>query len=206
MGRRLRPIFRRQDMQSERWTIGLALFFAGVSTLTLFVWIPIDIETGVIETFRRRTTIGDAMAPTLAAAAIFVISVIMGAVAVLRARINSRPPEAGLDRQDYSFLLLTAVPVVLGLVLMVYVGPVAVEAINALGGEIGTYRELKAAFPYKYLGFLIGGFVMVFGAIRVVENKGTQSAAWVAALAVLALILLYDVPFDNLLLPPNGDF
>ena len=47
---------------------------------------------------------------------------------------------------------------------------------------------------------------MVFGVIRVVENKITHSAAWVAALAVLALVLLYDVPFDNLLLPPNGDF
>ena len=193
-------------MQSERWVIGLALFFASASILTLFVWIPADIETGVIETFRRQTTIGDAMAPTLAAAAILVISVIMGVVAVFRAKKNGGPPESGPDQRDYSFLLLIAVPVVLGLVLMVYVGPVAVEAINALGGEIGTYRELKAAFPYKYLGFLIGGFVMVFGVIRVVENKGTQSAAWVAALAVLALILLYDVPFDNLLLPPNGDF
>ena len=47
---------------------------------------------------------------------------------------------------------------------------------------------------------------MTFGLIRVVENKVTQSAALVAALVVLALILLYDVPFDNILLPPNGDF
>jgi hypothetical protein len=95
---------------------------------------------------------------------------------------------------------------VLGLVLMVYTGPLVVEAINAFGGEIGTYRQLKAAFPYKYLGYLVGGFVIAFGVIGVVENKATQSAAWIAALAVLALILLYDVPFDNILLPPNGDF
>ena len=95
---------------------------------------------------------------------------------------------------------------VLGLVLMVYTGPLVVEAISAFGGEVGTYRQLKAAFPYKYLGYTMGGFVMVLGVIRVVENKITHSAAWVAALAVLALVLLYDVPFDNLLLPPNGDF
>jgi hypothetical protein len=193
-------------MQSERWTIGLALFFAGASLVTLFVWIPADIETGVIETFRRRTTIGDAMAPTLAAAAILVISVIMGISAVLRARRNGRPPESGPDRRGSAFLLLITVPMVLGLVLMVYTGPVVVEAINAFGGEIGTYRQLKAAFPYKYLGYLIGGFVMAFGMIRVVENKTSQSAAWVSAFAVLALILLYDLPFENILLPPNGDF
>lgn len=193
-------------MQSERWTIGLALFFASASLLTLFVWIPIDIETGVIETFRRRTTIGDAMAPTLSAAAILVISIVMGVAAVLRAKRIGGPPEAGPDRRGYKFLLLIAVPMVLGLVLMVYTGPLVVEAINAFGGEIGTYRQLKAAFPYKYLGYLVGGFVIAFGVIGVVENKATQSAAWIAALAVLALILLYDVPFDNILLPPNGDF
>ena len=193
-------------MQSERWTIGLGLFFVSASVLTLVVWIPTDIETGVIETFRRRTTIGDAMAPTLAAAAILMISMIMVVFAVLRARKNGGPPEPGPDRQGYKFLLLIAVPMVLGLVLMVYTGPLVVEAINAFGGEVGTYRQLKAAFPYKYLGYTMGGFVMVFGVIRVVENKITHSAAWVAALAVLALVLLYDVPFDNLLLPPNGDF
>ena len=193
-------------MQSERWTIGVALFFIGASLVTLFVWIPADIETGVIETFRRRTTIGDAMAPTLAAAAVLVISLIMGIGAVLRARKNARPPESGPDRRGLAFLSLIGIPMVLGLVLMVYTGPLVVEAVNALGGEIGTYRQLKATFPYKYLGYLIGGFVMCFGVIRVVENKVTQSAVWVSGLAVLALILLYDLPFDNILLPPNGDF
>ena len=89
---------------------------------------------------------------------------------------------------------------------MKYTGPIAVDLVNVVGGDLGTYRLLKAAFPYKYLGFLVGGFVMVFGFIRVVENRFSPSAALLSVLAVLVLILLYDVPFDNILLPPNGDF
>lgn len=193
-------------MQSERWTIAVAAFFALTGALTLFVWIPLDVESGVIETFRRRTNIGDAMAPTLAAAAIIVISVIMAGLAVLRARLNGRPAERGPDWQGTIFLLRIAVPVGLGVVLMVYTGPVVVDLINAFGAEVGTYRQLKATFPYRFLGYALGGFVMVFGIIGVVEDKYTQSAAWVSILSVLALIILYDVPFDNLLLPPNGDF
>ncbi|MDP7426160.1 MAG: hypothetical protein QF394_12185, partial [Rhodospirillales bacterium] len=60
-------------------------------------------------------------------------------------------------------------------------------------------------FPYKYLGYVLGGFFMVFGLIRVVENRFSASAAWASIIAVLVLTILYDVPFENLLLPPNGD-
>ena len=98
-----------------------------------------------------------------------------------------------------------AVVLILGLVLMVFTGPVVVEAINSLGDDIGTYRQLRDTVPYKYLGFATGGFVLVFGAIRVVENRLSVSAAWVAIGAVLVLGFIYDVPCDNLLLPPNGD-
>ena len=98
-----------------------------------------------------------------------------------------------------------AVVLVLGLVLMVFTGPVVVESINGLGGEIGTYRQLRDTVPYKYLGFAAGGFVLVFGAIRVVENRFSMAAAGVAIGAVVVLGFIYDVPFDNLLLPPNGD-
>ena len=193
-------------MQSERWTIGLAVFFALAGALTLFVWIPNDVETAIVETFRRRTTIGDAMAPTLAAAAILACSVIMGIFAILRARKGNRLAEAGPDRRSYIFLLRLAMVIGLSLGLMVCAGPLAVELINGLFGESETYRQLKATFPYKYLGYLLGGFVMVTGVIQVVENRFSRSAVWVSVIAVLALIILYDVPFNNLLLPPNGDY
>jgi type IV secretory pathway VirB3-like protein len=56
------------------------------------------------------------------------------------------------------------------------------------------------------VGYLLGSVIMVTGIIQVVENRFSKSAIWVSILAVLGLIILYDMPFDNLLLPPNGDF
>jgi len=194
-------------MKTERWTIGLSLFFIVAGALTLFVWIPYDVETGVVETFRRRTTIGDAMAPTLAAAAILACSVIMGVLSILRVRrVDDKPAEPGPDRRSYIFLLRLSVVIVMGLFVMVFAGPLAVELVNVILAETGTYRQLKASLPYKFLGYLLGGSIIVTGIIRIVENRFTKSAIWVSVFAVFALIILYDLPFDNLLLPPNGDY
>ena len=140
-------------MKTERWTIGLSLFFIVAGALTLFVWIPHDVETGVVETFRRRTTIGDAMAPTLAAAAILACSVIMGVSSILRVRrVDDKPAEPGPDRRSYIFLLRLSVVIVMGLVVMVFAGPLAVELVNVILAETGTYRQLKASLPYKFWG------------------------------------------------------
>jgi glycerol uptake facilitator-like aquaporin len=192
-------------MKNERWTIGLAVFFIITSALTLFVWIPIDIETGVVETFRRRVNIGDAMAPTVVAAAILVVSILMGVMALIRPSPNLMVKE-GLDKQSFNFLSRMIIPLGLGLSLMLYAGPLVVDFINTMGGEISTYRQLKDTFPYKFIGYSLGGFVLVFGLVCLIENRSSLSAAWAAIIAVLLLTLLYEVPFDNLLLPPNGDY
>jgi hypothetical protein len=192
-------------MKNERWTIGLAVFFIITSALTLFVWIPIDIETGVVETFRRRVNIGDAMAPTVVAAAILVVSILMGVMALIRPSPNLMVKE-GLDKQSFNFLSRMIITLGLGLSLMLYAGPLVVDFINTMGGEISTYRQLKDTFPYKFIGYSLGGFVLVFGLVCLIENRSSLSAAWAAIIAVLLLTLLYEVPFDNLLLPPNGDY
>lgn len=189
-------------LQKAPWTLGLALFFFVASLFTLFVWIPFDIETGVIETFRRRVTIGDAMAPTVATVGILVASVLMAGVAIFRP-VPKLIPE-GLDKQSFSFIARLFVAIALGLVLMIHAGPVVVDLVNAMGGEIGTYRNLRATYPYKLIGYVTGGFVLVFGVISVVENRFSKGAALASILAVVALTILYEVPFDNLLLPPNG--
>jgi hypothetical protein len=192
-------------MKNERWTIGLAVFFIITSALTLFVWIPIDIETGVVETFRRRVNIGDAMAPTVVAAAILVVSILMGIMGLIRPSSNLMVKE-GLDKQSFNFLSRMIITLGLGLSLMLYAGPLVVDFINTMGGEISTYRQLKDTFPYKFIGYSLGGFVLVFGLVCLIENRSSLSAAWAAIIAVLLLTLLYEVPFDNLLLPPNGDY
>ncbi len=191
-------------MQKAPWTVGLAIFFSLASLLTLFVWIPLDIETGVIETFRRRVTIGDAMAPTIMAVAILVVSVVMGILAVFQPAENSSDVKEDLDKQSFVFLARLVIVVSIGLVLMVYLGPMVVDLINTLGGKIGSYRNLRASYPYKLIGYVFGGFVLIFGIISVVENRFSMNGALVSIIAVVVITMLYEVPFDNLLLPPNG--
>lgn len=194
--------------QRSYWTLGLAFFFIVASALTLFVWIPLDIETGVIETYRRRVNIGDAMAPTVMAVGILVVSILMAAMefrAFKRPAPTSGETKDGLDKQSFSFLLRLIAALAIGLALMAYLGPLVVDAINAMGGEIGSYRHLRATYPYKLIGYVVGGFVLVFGIISFVENRFSGKAAILSLIAVVVITVLYEVPFDNLLLPPNGD-
>lgn len=188
-------------MTFDRWTVGLAVFFVLFAAITLGVWIPNDIDTGLIERFRRAVHIGDALAPTAVTVGILVSALALAVTAILRPEREERAP----DRQSFIFMFRLAVAIGLGLLMMVHTGPVVVEIANAAGYDIGTYRQLRDTVPYKYLGYATGGFVLVFGVIRVVENRFSVSAAGVAIAAVVVLTFLYDVPFDHLLLPPNGD-
>ena len=45
----------------------LALGAIAAALLIAFVWVPLDTDTGMIEKVRRQVTIGDSLAPTLAA-------------------------------------------------------------------------------------------------------------------------------------------
>ena len=192
-------------MKYDRWTLGLAVAAVVSAALTLGIWIPNDIESGLVETFRRQTTIGDAMAPTMLATGIFIVALAMGLISWLRSRFGYKERQVGLDRLSIEFLFRLAAIIVLGLLLILYCGPLSVDLINALGGEIGSYRVLRDTVPYKYIGYFLGGFVMIFGIIWLIEQRPTRSAALVSLVAVIVLIVLYDLPFDDLLLPPNGD-
>ena len=119
--------------------------------------------------------------------------------------LKPRREEAAFDRQSALFAVQLAGAIAAGLALMTHTGPLVVDAVNALGGAVGSYRELRDTVPYKYLGYLLGGTVLVAGGIAVVEQRLTRGAVLAAVIATVALIVLYDVPFDDLLLPPNGD-
>lgn len=188
-------------MRFDPRSLGVAAVVVAFALLTLGIWIPADVESGVVETFRRRTVIGDAMAPTVVAIGM------VGAAALLAVSeiLNRRGSGAKLDRHSLAFIARFAAVIAVGLALMSHTGPLVVDAINALGGAIGTYRELRDTVPYKYLGYLLGGTVLVGGAIAVVEQRLTRGAALTGVVAALVLTGLYDLPFDDLLLPPNGD-
>ena len=193
-------------MQNKKWTCGLAIFFIIASLITLFVWIPNDIETGVVEKFRRQITIGDAMAPTMVAWAILFVSMALLINAILSSRALRALENSAMDVQSFIFLFKLTFIIFIAFLLMLYSGPLLVEFANLMNGENNSYRLLKGSLPYKYIGYILGGFIMIFGSIGLVENKFSANGAWLSVIAVAVLTFIYDVPFDNLLLPPNGDY
>ncbi|MFP6710171.1 MAG: hypothetical protein VB913_00555, partial [Rhodospirillales bacterium] len=138
------------------------------------------------------------------AAAILVVSIVMGILAVIRPEPSTSKVKEGLDNQSFVFLARLIVAVSVSLALMVYLGPLVVDMVNAFGGEIGSYRQLRATYPYKLIGYVVGGFTLIYGIISIVENRFSANGALVSIIAVIVITILYDVPFDNLLLPPNG--
>jgi hypothetical protein len=193
-------------LQNKKWTCGLAIFFIIASLIALFVWIPNDIETGVVEKFRRQITIGDAMAPTMVAWAILFVSMALLIDAILSSRALRALENSAMDVQSFIFLFKLTFIIFIALLLMLYSGPLLVEFANLMNGENNSYRLLKGSLPYKYIGYILGGFIMIFGSIGLVENKFSANGAWLSVIAVAVLTFIYDVPFDNLLLPPNGDY
>lgn len=179
-------------MMLRNGTTVFALFIIALALMLLFVWIPLDVHSGIIVTARRRTAIGDSLTPAIAA-----VVLLVGAVALLVERHRERTH--GLSGEDLRFLGTIVVIGVASLALMRWAGP----ALMGLSGQ--DYRLLRADVPWKYTGFTLGGWSMAFGLITLAERRPTWRAALVAALAVAALIAVYDLPFDDLLLPPNGD-
>lgn len=171
----------------------LGLFCVILALVVAFLWIPLDVETGLIEKVRRQTSIGDAAMPSLACVFIFV----GGAMLFLPSRI----PAVGLTRGNLGFLFGLLVILAVTFALMRWLGPVAA---NILGAE-GGYRPLRDTVPWKYIGYLTGGTVMVAGLMALAEGRFTRRGLIVGFLASAALVVVYDLPFEDLLLPPNGD-
>lgn len=183
---------------TELW---IAAVFLIAGLLAALLWVPFDSETPPIYEFRRQVYIGDAMLPMVAAAGV----VICAAVHLVLSWRRSRTGDADgpFDLLAGSFFLTFFLIFAASLLLMYWSGPAAL----ALFGEDGVgYRQMRATFPWKYLGFVLGGFVMVFGVISLIAGRLTLRDALIALLSVAGLILVFDVPFDTILLPPNGDF
>ena len=88
---------------------------------------------------------------------------------------------------------------------MLFVGPLAVLVFSLLSGAEQEYRLLRDTVPWKYLGFIAGGTLAVTTTVSLLEGRFTLRALLVGLVAVAAMIAIYDLPFDDLLLPPNGD-
>ncbi len=195
---RLRALFawgKSEARVNSRSNLFLGLAVLCGALVLLFLWIPFDVDTGLIEKERRRTKIGDALAPTLAGAFLMI-----GAVGVLLFE-RKTPAQPALSSANLRFIAVSLGIIVTAFLVMRFTGPAAVW----ITGTEQEYRLLRDTAPWKYHGFLVGGTILVVGLIRQIEGRFSWKTFAIGLGAVIALILIYDVPFDDLLLPPNGD-
>ena len=179
----------------------------GLFALTvLLLWIPSDVTSGVVEQVRRQVVIGDAMAPTVWSIGIGVLGLLLALASLLRLREGVREsPDGGPTWANLRYLLLLVATIVGALLVMTHAGPLVVGIAQSLGSDVDSYRSLRATRPWKYIGYLAGGFLLVFALMSYTSHRISPRLALIAAAAVLIMALAYDLPFKNLLLPPNGD-
>lgn len=186
-------------LAQSRANLYVGLFFLVVALITIFVWIPLDTDTGLVEKLRGRFVIGDALAPTIACGFL----ILGGLLLVLFER--KKPEQEIISRSNLSFITRIIGVFVLGVLAMRYTGPILAEIINLFRPEPIEYRLLRATAGWKHIGFIVGGVGMVSGIIAVVEGKLTRRALLTSVITVVLIISIFDLPFDDLLLPPNGD-
>lgn len=177
----------------------IAVVVGLLAVLVVFVWIPADTATGIVEKVRGRTAIGDALAPTVAGAFLLLGSVL---ILIFERRAPDQPV---LSLAQMGFLLRCVGVIVAGVLVMRWTGPLLAELFNLFRAEPISYRLLRASPGWQQVGFATGGVVMVSGLIAIVEHGFSRRGLLTALGAVALLIAVFDLPFQDLLLPPNGD-
>lgn len=185
---------------SRRSEIWLSAAILAASLVVLLVWAPGDSETPAVYSHRRQTFIGDAFLPMLASAMIAISALCHIAVCLARPERKegeSRSPGGVL----FQIKILGCVAA--GFLIMFWLGPALVAAFASDGL---TYRELRASYPWKVTGFLAGGAFMAGALISLVSKNWSARNFLLGLLASAALVALFDLPFSNIMLPPNGDW
>lgn len=183
--------------------IACVFFIAGL--LTVFVWIPNDSETRMIETFRRQTTMGDAFLPMVAAAIITICAAIHFVLTLMRNDLHDTERPV-FDRYSAAFMLQLITIIAVSLALMYWTGPLMVKLFAQSEAVEISYRQMRSTYPYKVAGFVFGGFTLVFAVTCLIEGRLKWWRVVSSLLVVAVLLMIFDLPFDNIILPPNGDW
>lgn len=178
----------------------LGAFFLLLAALLVFVWVPSDVDTGYIEKVRRQVSIGDALAPTIAG-----VFLMIGGLGLILFGANKGETEEPTDYVAIGFAGLLFLVYFISFGVMLFMGPLVVAVSNVITDGDFEYRLLRDTAPWKYIGFVAGGTLAITATISLLEGRFRARALLVAIIAVAAMIAVYDVPFDDLLLPPNGD-
>lgn len=173
-----------QDRVLGLIAIALGLFVA-------LYWAGADSETGLIEKLRGRYSVGDALAPTVAGVFLALAGLWLAITADVKVTFT---------RANAGFIAAVIGLLFISLGLMRWGGPWIVEAITG-----ADYRPQRDTAPWKYIGFLLGGTTMISALIYVVERQVRWSRLIIALGVTVFLAFFYDIPFEDLLLPPNGD-
>ncbi|MDE0305760.1 MAG: hypothetical protein OXI87_12920 [Albidovulum sp.] len=176
---------------SQDLVLGIVVLAIGL--FVVFVWAPIDSDTGIAEKVRGRWAIGDALAPSVAGA----LLAVSGAGLVAGAWLRPAPPSLGLA--NFGFVAAFVALLAIGLSIMRYSGPGVAEL------TANDYRPLRDEIPWKYIGFVSGGSFLVFSLVYLVERRFDARRVALSIAIALILALAYDLPFEDLLLPPNAD-
>ncbi|MDC0739551.1 hypothetical protein N6L24_14775 [Cognatishimia sp. SS12] len=193
-------------MLGRRAELMLGAVFLLLGLFVIVVWVPQDSETWMIETFRRQTTMGDAFLPMIAGALVAICAAIH-LFMTLRRNEEQETDGPVFDGAALAFLVQLSGLTALCLAVMYWAGPIAVQLFaSGETGDAATYRQMRGTYPYKLLGFVLGGFSLVFLTTSLIEGRFKVSRVISSILAVIVLIVIFDLPFDNILLPPNGDW
>lgn len=176
-------------LTGDKW---LGLTAAIAALLLIFVWVPLDVDSGLVEKVRRQVRIGDSLGPVTAG-----VVILLGGI-LTWARPNTGAQSLSLD--NLKWMAVLAATITAAFVVMRFAGP----AVTSLLTDT-PYRALRATPPWNYIGYIVGGTLLIATLISLARRKVTLSAAVVGVLASLIFALLYDLPFDDLQLPPNGD-
>ena len=177
----------------------IGLIFVVLALLLALVWIPLDVETAYFEKERRQIVIGDSLAPTLAA-----FFILFGGLLIL-AFERVKEDQSSLSFASLRFSAAILLIVLVSFALMRWAGPALVWSANLFLSEDLSYRLLRDTVPWKFVGFFLGGGFLIASLISMVAGKVTVKTILIAATAIIVMILIYDLPFEDLLLPPNGD-
>ena len=170
-----------------------------VSLAVLLLWIPNDIDTGLIEKVRRRYQIGDMLGPVMAIA-----TVLLGSGWLSLSRDHT-PVGSMLSA-------LRAVSIFVGiaalcLLVVRWTGPAIVGLADMAGIIDGAegYRQLRDTLPWKITGFVVGGGLLIWSLSCHADGTWSWRRLGIGIAIAMMIGFAFDLPFDDLVLPPNGD-
>lgn len=198
-----------QRMAPDPWNMGFGVVTLAAALLALFVWFPLDIKGGFIQTnLTGNLEPGDAFFPILLAAALVALSLVQ----ITAALFNRQSPSAAqagdtgrLSASNLKFLACFFAILAAGLAIMLWFGPLLTTGLGTIGVIDQSYRQLVDTVPYKYLGYLVGGFAMTTTLVFWTEGRLRPRAVYSVIAVLAACVLIFDILLDNILLPPNAD-